>query len=459
MYSLFFCMACGMLTPVVACSTSSEAPIAAEGTEKAEDNVLSYFSEYLSGKTAEGFESKKPLKNAKIGEYQALVWSAWKKANQQFDEDKLPAIQSLTEKTATRWKLPEKLEPNCTMPFYWGSKGELEGRSPMFLYVHGSGPKASEWSTGLKICQMFDDAPSLYFIPQIPNEGNYYRWWQKAKQFAWNRLLRQSLLLDEVDPNRLYVFGISEGGYGSQRLASFYGDYWAAAGPMAGGEPLKNAPVENCANIGFSLRTGALDYGFYRHILTGYVNDAFNEAEKQHPGLFTHKVELIPGCGHHIDYRPTTPWLKEFVRNPYPKYVAWENFEMDGWYRDGFYNIQVLERSNKTQDTRTYYEMEIKGNDISMRVDEVTYKCIEKDPHWGIELKFERDYKPATEGKFLIYLNEELVNLNEKVRVTVNGKQVFYGKVKPRLEHMVNSCATFFDPMRIFPAAVEVELD
>ena len=66
-----------------------------------------------------------------------------------------------------------------------------------------------------------------------------------------------------INPNRIYVFGISEGGYGSQRLASYYADYWAGAGPMAGGEPLRNAPAENCQHIAFSLLTGSQDYGFW----------------------------------------------------------------------------------------------------------------------------------------------------------------------------------------------------
>lgn len=95
--------------------------------------------------------------------------------------------------------------------------------------------------TGLNICSRFDDAPSVYFIPQIPNEGGYYRWWQKAKQYAWEKLFRQALVSGHVNPDKLFIFGISEGGYGSQRLASFYADYLAGAGPMAGGEPLKNA--------------------------------------------------------------------------------------------------------------------------------------------------------------------------------------------------------------------------
>lgn len=65
--------------------------------------------------------------------------------------------------------------------------------------------------------------------------GDYYRWWQKAKQFAWEKMLRLAFVSGKINPNKVYFFGISEGGYGSQRLASFYADYLAAAGPMAGG--------------------------------------------------------------------------------------------------------------------------------------------------------------------------------------------------------------------------------
>ena len=347
------------------------------------------------------------------------------------------------------------------MPYCWGMKGAVEtgAELPLFLYLHGSGPKEREWSTGLKICRNFDDAPSVYFIPQIPNEGDYYRWWQKAKQFAWEKLLRQALLLGEIDPNRVYVFGISEGGYGSQRLASFYADYWAAAGSMAGGEPLKNAPAENCSNIAFSLRTGDKDTGFYRNTLTGYALEAFDSLAHQRPGHFIHKIELIPGMGHSIDYRPTTPWLKQYVRNPYPRYVSWENFEMDGIYRTGFYNLYVKERSDEEGKSRTYYEMNISGNDISLKVNEVVYEVIEKDLRWGIEMKFAKKYMQAHKGKVIINLCDKLVDLNEKVTLTVNGKKVFEGKMKADLKNIVNSCAAFFDPLRLYPASIEVELD
>lgn len=102
--------------------------------------------------------------------------------------------------------------------------------------------------------------------------------------------------------------------------------------------------------------------------------------------------------------------------------------------------------------------MTISGNNITLKVDEVRYTTTETDPAWGIEMRFEKSKTPATRGKLTIYLCNELVDLSKSVKLTVNGKQVFSGVPEIRLEHMVNSCAQFFDPRRIYPAAIEVDL-
>ena len=399
------------------------------------------------------------LKDKDVANTKKMVWAAWCEANRELQEEKLIKPQSLQYGGQGSWNLPQTLEPNAVMPYYYGAKGQTNGQLPLFLYLHGSGPKKQEWQTGLMLGNSFEDGPSLYFIPQIPNEGMYYRWWQVAKQFAWEKLIRQAFVEGAVDANRLYVFGISEGGYGSQRLASFYADYWAAAGPMAGGEPLKNAPVENCANIGFSFLTGAEDDGFYRNTLTRYTQEAFDSAQKAHPlsadnrPLFQHRINLLEKMQHSINYSLTTPWLKDFIRNPYPKTVLWEDFEMDGRHRSGFYNLQVLVRPSEQ---RTYYEMTIKDNVITMNINDVEYTTIEKDQRWGIEMKFNRSYKQSKGGKLRIYLNEQLVDMSKAVTLIVNGKQLYRGNVKPTLQDMINSCMEYFDPYRIFPASIEV---
>lgn len=469
---------------------ASHMPLCAKGKK---DDIKAFFTESLRQETPSLLPATlhATVKPKDIARYTALVWQAWQEANAVQNEEKLIPLKSLCPKNSGVWHLPDSLEPSADMPYYWGIKwralttDEIQRNYksgfkgddsdttderiaqaaplPMFIYLHGSGPKDDEWKYGLMWAQYFDDAPSVYFVPQIPNEGEYYRWWQRSKQYAWEKLLRLSLAGGTVDANRLYVLGISEGGYGSQRLASFYADYLAAAGPMAGGEPLKNAPAENCANIGFSFLTGELDNGFYRNKLTGYTKEAFDSLQAAYAPtasaesadtLFRHRIELMKGCGHGIDYTLTTPWLKTFVRNPYPKTVLWEDFPMDGRHRRGFYNLLVEERPAD----RNCYRMTIDGNVIRLTVDNVEYETTEKDPHWGIELKFRRHRKPAAKGRWRIYLNDSLVDMNRPVTVYLNGSKVFEGKVKATLQDMISSCREFFDPCRIYPASVEISL-
>ena len=424
----------------------------------AQADIKQHFAAHLQGDIVPYTESHR-LKWRDVASQRAQVWQAWCEANHEFEEEKLPSLRPLTDADTLLWPLPQTLEPNAVMPYYYGTKGDKPATGwPLFLYLHGSGPKEREWSTGYVLCSRFADAPSCYFIPQIPNEGAYYRWWQRAKQFAWERLLRQAFVDGDVDPLRVYLFGISEGGYGSQRLASFYADYLAAAGPMAGGEIPSDAPAENCGHIGFSLLTGANDFMFARHLLTARTHELFDSLQRCYPTEYRHRIELIPGRGHGIDYSPMTPWLSHFTRVVNPKHFVWEDYPMDGIYRRGFYNIAIHERDTTSGNERTRYEMSIKDNTIELTIERVAYEATQREPHWGIPIKHRKHYTPATEGKFTLYLSDDMVDLKKKVTLSVNGKQVYHGKLKADIRHMVNSCATFFDPVRVYTTAIEIEL-
>ena len=364
--------------------------------------------------------------------------------------------ESLSRANITTWALPDSLEPNARMNFYLGAKGEKpKDGYPVFIYLHGSGPRENEWATGLRLARMFQDGPSMYIVPQIPQEGEWYRWWQRSKQWAWEKILRILLSMPEVDKNRIYVFGISEGGYGSQRLASFYADYWAAAGPMAGGEPLVNAPVENIGNVPFSFLTGDKDYMFYRHLLTKTTGEKLDSIQRIYPNEYKHRVELIPDKGHSIDYTPTTPWLAQHKRNAQPRHFIWENLEMDGLKRNAFYNLQVLKEDNAF---RTQYEFTANAdNSIDLKVDAVKYNTTWKDPRWGIDMLFSKDLTPAQHGHLRIFLSDQLVDLNQKVTIRINGKEVFNGKIKGSKKTQKLASELWGDPMRNFKHAIEVK--
>lgn len=424
----------------------------------AQSNVGEYFDKVLAGtQVTSGFTESQKLTSADVTRVREELWDAWIKSIKRMRGATLIASAALDSSANGCLTLPDSLEPNAIMPYYWGQKGELAQTGntsvPTFVYLHGSGPRDREWANGLKLAHAFADAPSRYFIPQIPQEGKYYRWWQQSKQWAWRWFWLQLMAQGCADVDRIYLFGISEGGYGSQRLAAFYADYLAAAGPMAGGEPLINAPAENLGNIGFSLLTGSEDFMFCRNIYTQYTKDALDSLQRENPTEYAHRVELIPGRGHGIDYTPTTPWLMQFRRNPWPRHFVWEDFEMDGLHRQGFYNLRVDKRP--TDSLRTRYDVDIpEDGNIVLTVRNVTYIPVQKEDRWGFTLKWEKVLTPATGGILTLFLDEHLADLNGKVTITLNGKVVWRGKLKLDKNAMVESLATFGDPQRIYPVAL-----
>lgn len=438
------------------------APALAQGvvTEEKEGTIRGIFSASLEG-DEKSLDEGIRIPIEEIASTRKQVWDIWKSAVNDYDEDKLIDVDLLKNRYTGSWTLPSKLEPNAVMPYYWGcnaSEMTPGEKYPMFLYMHGSGDKNSEWETGIGLSLRRFHSPGVYFVPQIPNGyGEYYRWAIQSKQWAWEKLLRLAFLTDEIDANRIYFFGISEGGYGSQRLASFYADYLAGAGPMAGGEPLKNAPMENVANIAFSLRTGAEDTGFGRNILTQKALEVADSLEKAHPGYYKHYIEVIPGDGHQIDYRPTTPWLAQYSRDPHPDYFYWENFDMYGRKRTGFHNLRVIQNSLVSTDAaRMCYEVEREGNTVHLNVSKVTYTTTYTQG--GIAMYFSKRYANVSRGKVRIYLNEKEYDLSQPVKVILNGKEIFHGMVGTDLKTMVESCAYFYDPERLFPAAIDVDI-
>ena len=422
------------------------------------------------------YSDDRTVKRESVEEVRDAVWKLWKNANLTYqDEDKLPSLPVLgSSKDVFSWGIPKALEGeyvngsftgnDSKMTFHWGKSGDKpEGGYPVFIYLHGSGGPSSEWNTGYSLCQKWGGMVSgIYFDPLIPNgvtesSGfSLYRWWQKGKQYIWNRLIRQLFISTYANPDRLFFIGISEGAYGSARLSTFYADYLAGIGPIAGGEPLNTAPVENSANIAYFLRTGSEDYGYGRSTITKYTGEALDALSAAHPGYYDHWVYVEPGASHtSVDYDQAVPWLKDKVRKPYPKYVNWERLDQDGIYREGFYNLFIPD-GGKPSDRRQY-EMTISGNVVDIKVGTVRLEGCEWDERYGNCVKYNRYWQQTSGGKIRIYLCDELVDLDQAVVVKVNGKEVFNGKLERKYETVVNSCAIYFDPSRLYTSSVEVE--
>lgn len=120
---------------------------------------------------------------------------------------------------------------------------------PLMIFLHGAGERGSDINRVKlhgppKLIEAGRDFEFIIASPQCPAN----QWWT-------NRVEHVMALIDEivdtyqVDENRIYLTGLSMGGFGTWTIASVYPERFAAIAPICGGgQPylagsLKNVPV------------------------------------------------------------------------------------------------------------------------------------------------------------------------------------------------------------------------
>lgn len=123
---------------------------------------------------------------------------------------------------------------------------------PLIMFLHGLGERGDEPNHverlklhGLpKILDTRTDFPFIVVSPQCPGTS----WWPLQLD-ALNALLDDIIATHAVDVSRVYLTGLSMGGFGTWSLAISYPHRFAAIAPICGGgvpalaEALKEVPV------------------------------------------------------------------------------------------------------------------------------------------------------------------------------------------------------------------------
>ncbi len=108
---------------------------------------------------------------------------------------------------------------------------------PVILFLHGAGERGQNLELVLKhgiprIVEEMQDFPFITIAPQCPMDT----WWSDHFPVL-DVLLKEVVDRYDVDQNRIYVTGISMGGYGTWHLAATYPERFAAIAPICGGGP------------------------------------------------------------------------------------------------------------------------------------------------------------------------------------------------------------------------------
>ncbi len=113
---------------------------------------------------------------------------------------------------------------------------------PFVLFLHGVGERGSDVErvefTGLPAYALKEKYDFVLVAPQCPLET---RWRNECPEL--NKLVDDACKRWNLDESRLYLTGLSMGGFGSWAMACAYPDRFAAVAPICGGGDTEKAAV------------------------------------------------------------------------------------------------------------------------------------------------------------------------------------------------------------------------
>ena len=176
---------------------------------------------------------------------------------------------------------------------------------PLVIFLHGSGERGDDNDAQLKWgVQNFATSknmkmhPAIVIAPQCPKEmswGNYSNTDMSLQPSPSEpmklliELIQETIQKLPIDTNRIYITGLSMGGFGTFDAISRYPDLFAAAVPVCGGGDIKRAA--SIAHIPIWIFHGALD-GAVNPVLSHNMLKALTDAGA-HPGYTQY-----PKAGH-----------------------------------------------------------------------------------------------------------------------------------------------------------------
>ena len=180
---------------------------------------------------------------------------------------------------------------------------------PLVIFLHGSGERGSDNEAQLKwgvlsfaTDQMMSLHPAIVLAPQCPANESWSNFSERNNSREMKllptttkpmelliELIHKMIKTLPVDTNRIYITGLSMGGYGTFDAIERYPNLFAAAVPVCGGGDISKA--KTIAHIPIWIFHGAEDAAVNPlHALD--MADALNKAGA-HPG-----ITIYPEVGH-----------------------------------------------------------------------------------------------------------------------------------------------------------------
>lgn len=414
-----------------------------------QDKVLSYFvaqSDAEKPDFAPAQMHREVIEEHESEGVKEVFWSLWHKAN----EKALGEIGFEGSERLIQLSLPqdEQMKVLCVPR----AKKPATGY-PLIIHLHGGGrypnepgPWTStinedEWRIHQAFCRTrYPEDPSYFVVPRMSDDRKG-RWYFAPQVHIFKKVIKLGMLSGNIDPERIHVIGISEGGYGILRMGMFMPDYFSSIGVLAAAEELNGAEV-NLRHLPFRMEVGENDFGYARNTYAYHWDDRMKELHAAYPNEYPHLVRIQKGRGHSINYFEGFPWMMEQRRKANPDRISYlyaniapDYDDIHGRFSDGVYFIDF--RGLKTSD----------------RTDKMMFEVHKEGNTYDIKTQM---LKGNISGKIALFIDR--IERDKPVVVRLNGKTVHDRKVRATRGAIAESIALYGDPKRIYSSRVEIDL-
>lgn len=270
-------------------------------------------------------------------------------------------------------------------------------------------------------------------------------WWSRYGEELVLATIRAVQARYHIDPDRIYLTGMSNGGIGAWIIGMHHAPRFAAVAPMASGIDDVLFPfLHNLRQMPLYVIHGAKDQIMPVWLSRNITNElaqlgiayVYREHEWSHPH-----------AGGHFFPRQELPALVEWFgkqrRERYPQQVTVvrdaSHLTEFGWVRIDStdriarFSEQLVDRHDELMKNRVYARLDVRNNEGN-RIDVTTIRV----------------------RRYTLFLNDALVDFSRPITVVTNGAISFEGTITPQLETLLREVRRRHDPSMVFPAKLTV---
>jgi len=272
-------------------------------------------------------------------------------------------------------------------------------------------------------------------------------WWTRPSEELVLATIETVRAHYRIDPDRIYLTGMSNGGIGAWIIGMHHAPRFAAVAPMASGIDDVLFPfLENLRHTSLYVIHGARDrimpVWLSRNVTNELARLGIAYTYREHE--WTH-----PHAGGHFFPRQELPalveWFRKQHRDPYPRSVTvvrdashltdfgW--VRIDATDRIAMFSEQLIDEHGELIKNHVYAKLtvDVRGeNHIEVTTDRVR--------------------------RYTLFLNGALIDYSRPVTVVTNGGTSFHGPVTPQVETLLRNARRRQDVDTLFPAQLTIDV-